>query len=232
MLLNVEQLMKDWRSGIGLTVYNVSQHVQNNLLIKGSYNYHVQLDDQTFLAMGINMGFMSRGINDGVLAGEGTLINQRYGNLSDLGLGVKFYMPELQVGAAVQHIPGVILGEEKARKHPHFYYYMIYNHVIDYDWKLMPHVFLKNSAGFSTNVDIGFRVGFRDIVQVGAAWRRDAIGLLFGIDLAEQFHIGYSFDIHMGNKAMSTTGIRPSHEIVLRYRTEPFFGGGSYSYDW
>jgi type IX secretion system PorP/SprF family membrane protein len=230
ILLNVGNFFFDQRSGVGLTVSNASHHVQNNLQIKASYNYHAQLGDEAFLAMGLNAGFISRRV-DGVTP-EGMLVNRKTYNMSDLGVGVKFYTPELQVGGAVQHIPGVVLGADKENhQHAHFYYYMIYNHEFNYDWKLIPHVFLRNAAGVSTNVDVGFRVSYMDAVQFGLAWRRDATAVLIGVDIGESFSIGYAFDYHMGSSALRNVQIGTSHEIVLRYRTNALFSGGG-GYDW
>jgi type IX secretion system PorP/SprF family membrane protein len=196
-LLNVGQFFREQRSGVGVTVYNARQHVRNDLQIKASYNYHAQLGDDAYLAMGANLGFFSKGIREGEVV-EGPVINQTY-NMSDLGLGVKFYTPELQVGLAVQHIPGAVLGAKKSEQlHAHFYYYMMYTHVIDYDWKLLPHVFLKNAAGMSTNVNIGARVIYQNMFQAGLSWRRDAVSVIVGvINIQEAFSLGYSFDLRM-----------------------------------
>jgi len=43
----------------------------------------------------------------------------------------------------------------------------------------------------------------------------DAVGALIGLDLCEQFHVGYSYDFSYGLK--SGTYNNGSHEIVLRY---------------
>ncbi|MCL2412975.1 MAG: PorP/SprF family type IX secretion system membrane protein, partial [Bacteroidales bacterium] len=211
MLFSAAQFFADQRSGVGLTVYNARQHVQNNLLIKASYAYHLQVDEEAWLAMGVNVGLLSRGIRNGQTAG-GDLINAT-NTMSDLGFGVEFYTPEITVGLSVQHIPAII-GSREERQHTHFYFYASYRYAIDDEWMVIPTVFLRN-ASFVTTVDAAVRVSYLNMFQLGVAWRRDAVALLFGISW-EDFSLGYSFDIHTGH----IRGARPSHEIVLSYRTQ------------
>ena len=134
--------------------------------------------------------------------------------MSDLGLGVEFYTPELQVGISAQHIPA-ILGAREGRNHTHFYYYATYFYTINDEWRVIPSVVLRNSS-FITNVDISARVSYLNMFQFGASWRRDAIAFLVGFNYDDTYSFGYSFEIHNGG----LTGARPSHEIMLSYRTQ------------
>jgi type IX secretion system PorP/SprF family membrane protein len=215
VLLNASQYFWEQRSGVGFTIYDVRQHVQHNFMVKGSYAYHLQVQEEAWLSMGVNLGLMSRSIENSMPA-EGGSVDYRNAMMSDLGLGIEFYTPELNVGASVQHIP-VIVGESGKRKHTHFYYYMTYYYNVDKDWRVIPSVFLANSS-FITNVDITARVSYLNKFQLGAAWRLDAVSLLFGFNFEDTFSLGYSFDIHSGIGRRN--GNRPSHEIILSYRTQ------------
>ena len=212
ILFNAAQFFAEQRSGVGLSVYNAKQHVQNTLQIKGSYAYHLQVQEESWLAMGINVGMLSRGIRDGMTP-EGVPINEKH-TMSDLGLGVEFYTPELQVGVSAQHIPAII-GASEGRNHTHFYYYATYFYTINDEWRVIPSVVLRNSS-FITNVDISARVSYLNMFQFGAAWRRDAIAFMVGINYEDTYSLGYSFEIHNGKMS----GNKPSHEIVLSYRTQ------------
>ena len=53
-------------------------------------------------------------------------------------------------------------------------------------------------------------------VLLGVMYRSgDALGALVGLDITEQFHIGYSFDWSYGLETFKYN--QGSHEIVLRY---------------
>ena len=218
MLFNAAQYIDDYRSGVGVSIYNARQHVQNTFQVKAAYAYHLQLNEDAFLSMGLNVGLMSKGVKNG-LAPDGNPISETF-TMSDLGFGLEFYMQEFQVGVSTQHIPA-ILGAKEEREHTHFYYYGTYFHVIDEDWIVIPSVVFRNSS-FITNVDLSARVSYQNMYQLGVAWRRDAISVLIGLTIQETFSLGYSFDIHNSSLAAYRAGnrqsLRPSHEIMLTYR--------------
>jgi len=211
MMFNAAQFFADARSGVGLTVFNARQNVQNDLRIKASYAYHLQVDAEAWLAMGISVGLLTRGIRDGTMV-DGGLINRTH-HMSDLGLGVEFYTPEITVGLSSRYVP-LIIGDRVERYHVHFYFYGSYRWAIDREWMIIPSVMLRNSS-IVTTFDAAVRVSYLNMFQVGTAVRRDAVALLFGISW-EGFSLGYSFDIHTGH----IRGTRPSHEVVLSYRTQ------------
>ena len=213
-LFSATQYFAEKRSGVGLTVYNAKHNVQQNLQIKGSYAYHLQVQDEAWLSMGINVGFLRKGIKDGIPI-DGPVWNSESYTMSDLGIGVEYYTPELIVGVSCQHIPELILGAKEQRQHVHFYYYTMYFYTINEEWKVIPSVALRNSS-FFTNVDVSARVSYLNMFQFGLSWRRDAVALLLGFSFQDTYSIGYSFDLHTGN----IYGVRPSHEIVLGYRTQ------------
>jgi len=192
-------------------VFNSRHNVQNDLRIKASYAYHLQVDEEAWLAMGISLGILSRGIRDGFTV-EGQLIN-RVNTMSDLGLGVEFYTPEITVGLSSRYVP-LIVGDRVERYHVHFYLFGAYHWSIDREWMIIPSVMLRNSSVVTT-FDAAVRVSYLNMFQIGTAVRRDAVALLFGISW-EGFSLGYSFDIHTGH----IRGTRPSHEIVFSYRTQ------------
>jgi len=215
ILLNASQFFWEKRSGVGFTVYDARKHVNHTFKVKGSYAYHLQVQEEAWLSMGINLGVMSRSVR-GSITPDGSSADYS-AILSDFGLGVEYYTPELTVGASAQHIPFVI-GTREERKHAHFYYYMIYYHRIDKDWRVIPSIFLRNSS-FITNVEVLGRVSYLNMFQLGLAWRLDAVSVLFGFNFDDMISIGYSFDIHTGS-VRNHLKVRPSHEIVLSYRTQ------------
>jgi type IX secretion system PorP/SprF family membrane protein len=215
VLLNATQYFWEQRSGIGLSIYDARQSVNKSFQAKVAYAYHLQVQEEAWLAMGTSVGLLTRRIN-GAKTPEGNPVDERTSMMSDMALGVEYYTPELCVGASVQHIP-LVVGESEKRMHSHFYYYMMYYYQIDDDWRLIPSISLRNSS-FITNFDIVARISYQNMVQLGASYRMDAIAFLLGFNLSDTFSLGYSIDISTG--FMRQNGTRPSHELVLSYRTQ------------
>jgi type IX secretion system PorP/SprF family membrane protein len=216
ILFNAAQYFAEQRSGVGLTIYNARHGAEQITQAKASYAYHLQVQEESWLAIGINLGFLSKGIRDGV-PNDGPLWNSKTYAMSDLGLGLEYYTPELQVGFAAQHIP-FVLGAKEERKNVHFYYYATYFYTVNDEWRVIPSVVLRNPSFLLYNYDISARVSYLNMFQFGLSYRRDAIAILLGFNYDDTYSIGYSFDI----RTSSIDGIRPSHEIVLNYRTQLF----------
>ncbi len=215
VLLNASQFFWERRSGVGLTVYDGRQHVNHTFQVKGTYAYHLQVQEEAWLSIGLNLGLVSRSLQGGVTA-HGNMVDYRNGLMSDLGFGLEYYTPELCVGASVQHIP-LVLGTIDERFHAHFYYYMTYYYRINENWRVIPSVFMRNSS-FITNADLMVRASYLNMFQLGVAWRFDAISLLVGFNFQDMFSLGYSYDIHTGH--LREVNTKPSHEIILSYRTQ------------
>lgn len=215
ILLNATQFFYDKRSGVGVSIYDGRQNVDHTFQLKAAYAYHMQVQEEAWLSMGTSIGMLSKSVKNSITV-EGSSVDNRMVMLSDWALGVEYYTPELCVGVSAQHIP-IVLGEKDYRNHAHFYYYMIYYHQLDEDWRLMPSISLRNSA-FITNFDVLMRASYLNKFQAGLGYRMDAFSLLIGMNIGETFALSYSFDI--SNKYLNKRGIRPSHEIMLSYRTQ------------
>lgn len=81
---------------------------------------------------------------------------------------------------------------------------------------LKPAGLLKMTPGAPIQLDVTALFEFERRFNAGVMYRTgDAIGLLCGVNLNEQFQIGYSYDYSMTNK--TRTYNQGSHEIMLRY---------------
>ncbi|GHU85307.1 hypothetical protein FACS1894153_0290 [Bacteroidia bacterium] len=210
VILNMSQYLWNMRSGFGLTVYDFRHSIENQFMIKGSYAYHIQMGDEEYLSLGVSAGLMSHSVNDAVTP-SGNDVD--YTNLiSDLGLGLEYHTGDIIVGLSCAHIP-LVLGNDVAKVNPHFYFYTTYVYKIDNDWKLLPHIVLRNSV-FITNVAIGTRVAYLNQFLLGLDYRMDAwsinVGWRFG-----NMAVGYSYDINNG--ALQSRGVGGSHEITMSY---------------
>jgi type IX secretion system PorP/SprF family membrane protein len=82
--------------------------------------------------------------------------------------------------------------------------------------KLKPTTFVKLTNGAPLQFDLTALFYFHDKYWVGPMYRlSDAVGVLAGLNITNQFALGYSFDWSFGNKTGVYNG--GSHELVLRY---------------
>ncbi len=82
--------------------------------------------------------------------------------------------------------------------------------------KLKPTTFVKLTVGAPLEVDLTALFYFKDKYWVGPMFRSgDALGVLAGLDITDQFSLGYSFDWSYGNKTFTYNA--GSHELMLRY---------------
>ena len=88
--------------------------------------------------------------------------------------------------------------------------------------KLKPTTFVKLTAGAPLELDLTALFYFKDKYWVGPMLRSgDALGILAGLDITDQFSLGYSFDWSYSNKTFTYNA--GSHELMLRY--DFFFKG-------
>ncbi len=82
--------------------------------------------------------------------------------------------------------------------------------------KLRPTTFVKLTQGAPVEMDLTALFYFHDKYWVGPMFRTgDALGVLAGLNITDQFSFGYSFDWSYGNKTGRYN--LGSHEIMLRY---------------
>ena len=98
------------------------------------------------------------------------------------------------------------------------HYFLIVGSVFDLneEIKFKPTAFVKITNGAPIEGDITASFIFNDKFWLGTMFRTgDAVGILAGINLTDQFSLGYSFDWSYANTTFQYNG--GSHELMLRY---------------
>lgn len=143
--------------------------------------------------------------------------------LPNFGFGLYYSTDKFYVGASVPRLlendfynNTVFAGVSGVRRH----YYLIGGVVFPVNQrqtiKFRPTAFLKATAGAPLTFDFTGVFYFDDKFWMGPMWRTtDSFGILAGVNLNQQFGMGYSFDWSYAN----TTGAynTGSHELMLRY---------------
>lgn len=217
-LLNGSYFFEDQNMGVGLSIHQWNANIENNLVIKASYMYRLQVGYDAYVNFGISVGMIHRFLRDGWLPNGDRFIRtdaDKFNPNLDMGLGVEFHTSHILAGVAVQHLP-IKLGDNPARAAVHSYYYFGYNFFLDEEWSLFPMLAVR-MGDRRTNIDINLRAMYRDIVNFGVSYRLDALALMAGVNINRNFSLSYAFDINIG---VTSKRFKPSHELILTYRCE------------
>jgi len=153
---------------------------------------------------------------------EQTIQNQI---LPNLGFGLYYKQPNYYLGFSVPKILKNKFNTDfdsnstnSAAQTRHFY--LIAGTVIELEkysnLTLKPTGLLKITNGAPVQLDLSALFFYNDLVWFGPIVRAfDAIGVLAGLNISEQFSVGYSFDWSFGNNTGRYNG--GSHELLLRY---------------
>jgi type IX secretion system PorP/SprF family membrane protein len=190
------------------------------------FAYKLQVGQKGTLSFGLKAGLNMRGDdlnslttiedNDPNFAG-----NVQSQLLPNFGFGLYYALPRFYAGVSTPRLlqnkvekNGVSVWSESR------HYYLIAGTIFDLNEtgsvKLKPTTFFKVTSGAPIEMDITALFYFKDKVWVGPMLRTgDAFGVLAGLNITDQFSLGYSFDWSFANSTGRYNG--GSHELMLRY---------------
>lgn len=189
-----------------------------------TYAYHLQMNDQLNLSVGVAAGITRIGLDINALefqnqsdqAVQNAIISQIK---PDLGLGVWLYGSRFFAGASVQQVlPQKLKFTNNSlyntgKDVPHYFFTMGYRLFLDDEITATPSVMVKKVSPTPATVDANLKVAFRDRVWVGGSYRRnDSFSALAGINVNKMFNLTYSYDFITSDLSRVSNG---THEIVL-----------------
>ncbi|NOQ70979.1 MAG: type IX secretion system membrane protein PorP/SprF [Crocinitomix sp.] len=216
--------------GLGLSFINDKIGPTTNTGIFADFAYKIQVGDEGKLAFGLKAGLNVRGddltgltiIDDNDPSFQANIQSQLMPNF---GFGLYYSLPRFYAGIStprllqntieISNAPGAASLAAEAR-----HYYVIAGTIFDLtengNVKLKPTTFLKVTAGAPIELDITALFYFKDMLWAGPMLRTgDAVGVLAGVNLTDQFSLGYSFDWSFANSTGRYNA--GSHELMLRY---------------
>jgi type IX secretion system PorP/SprF family membrane protein len=215
--------------GLGLTAVNDKIGPVNNTSVSGQFAYMMQLNSKSKLSLG-----MSGGVNilQADLSDLG--LDQQYdpafqNNLSNrvtpnFGFGAYYSRERFYAGVStpnliqnqystINSVGGTTL-VGRSQRHYFFIAGAVFNMTPNLAFK--PTTLVKVTANAPVQADVTGSFIIHQRLLLGAMYRTgDAFGALVGIDITEQFHIGYSYDWSYGLR--SNRYNQGSHEVMLRY---------------
>jgi len=228
-------ILKD-KLGIGLSITNDRIGPTNNTTAYADFAYRIPLgqNKKARLAFGVKggldimqIGLTQLGLRDG--ADPEFYENVQSKLLPNFGFGVYYYTNNYYIGASVPRIlenyfDGKINGTETAgigRQKRHYDLIMGAMFKLGKNVKLKPTMLLKVGEAVPPELDLtALFYLMNDRFWIGPAFRTslrsaDAVSGLIGVNITEQFGIGYSFDYSILNRSFKYNG--GSHELMLRY---------------
>ncbi len=192
--------------------------------VQFTYAYHLKLNEQLKLGMGLSMGMLQFMIDGSKIEfhdpDEPLMDDQVRGSLMpDATFGLYLYHEKWWLGAAAPQLlhNRVKFFEQRdptlSNLETHYFALGGYRFALGEDIKLEPSFLLKYVEPVPPKLDLTATVRYRDMVWLGATYRtEDALSFMVGYWLKKTFQFGYSYDL-------TTTGLRNytsgTHELML-----------------
>ena len=226
-LLNIEGNFERYLpGGIGLSFFHDAIGVarQNNLLL--NYSYHFDLPSGT-LGAGIGLGIMSFGMNNAEWVTPDNNPNDQSlpQAMTEIALDANFgvYYSDKQgwyAGLSMMNLPTSEYEMLNFQNQRHYYIMGGYRLASPFGGDLAPldldFNMMTRTDMVKTSLDLNVRAIWQDLFWAGFSYRTvDALGIMAGMQITQEFLIGYSYDINMFNKFSNIS--RGSHELLVRY---------------
>jgi type IX secretion system PorP/SprF family membrane protein len=215
--------------GLGLTAVNDKIGPVNNTSVAGQFAYMMHLNSKSKLSLGVSGGvnILQADLNSLGLDQQNDPAFQN--NLSNrvtpnFGFGAYYSRERFYAGVStpnliqnqystINSVGGTTL-IGRSQRHYFFIAGAVFNLTPNLAFK--PTTLVKVTANAPVQADVTGSFIIHQRLLLGAMYRTgDAFGALVGIDITEQFHVGYSYDWSYGLR--SNRYNQGSHEVVLRY---------------
>lgn len=214
--------IKNSKLGYGVSFTNDKLGVMNDNSLAVDLSYTITVNNDYKIAFG--------------LKGTANFLNIEYENLTiydpteeienvqnqfnpNLGVGAYFYSDKAYLGISIPYLLeyDFLKDQTYASMNRKMHTYLMAGYVFDFsdDVKFKPAMLARFVEGAPLLFDISGNILFRDRFTLGASYRlNSSISALAGLQVSDQFFIGYSYDSSVTKLAVANTG---SHEILLRF---------------
>ncbi len=216
---------KKSKVGVGFIVSNDQIGIHNDVGLYGCYSYKISITRKSTLAFGLQGGFNNlrsdynklilKSVSDPNLAGVDSKMNYNF------GAGLYFRQDNFYAGFSVPYIlDNKVVGLENVgsiAKQRRYYYLMGgFTHKISNRVKVVPSALIRIQDQAPVSFDLNTVFVLYDVVGLGCSYRlEDAVVALFELQLNDNFHVGYAYDITTSALRQYSNG---SHEIMINYR--------------
>jgi type IX secretion system PorP/SprF family membrane protein len=227
--LNLHSPIRNKHIGLGLSLMNDRIGPTNNSSAFVDFAFIMKLTEKSKLALGLSGGVnvFSADLNSLDLTEQNDPAfsnNVENRIMPNFGFGAYYSRERFYAGASIPYLlensysnamgsdGNTLIGKEK--RHYFFIAGAIFH--LSPTLALKPTTFVKVTSAAPVQADFTLSFILMEKFQLGAMYRTgDAVGLLAGLNITEQFFLGYSFDWSYGVRTGEYNN--GSHELVLRY---------------
>lgn len=215
------------QTGLGLEIINDQIGATSDSKILGNYSYHLELNYDWKLSMGIKAGMSSHRVDYGKLNIENP--NEIYNSNEkttwsnyNVGMGFYLYNEKYYFGLSIPNLLKNtyfdIYNNTQANSSPNYYFSTGYKFEIDRDIYLSPSILTRIVQGAPINTlfasTIDWEEKFYGSLNIDL---NSTFGGFAGFRINEKYMIGYSYDTSINNFSNSNGGI---HSFFLNIRLE------------
>jgi len=220
--------------GLGMNLYTDIVGPTRRTGLNFAYAYHLKVDDDTYVSMGLSAGILQWGIDGHKLylrdEGDANLLNAyKTTTVPDFGTGAYFYKRNrFYFGVALPQIYQAPIklytnSPNNSKIVTHLQVNGAYKFDIDDDFKVEPSFLAKYAARTPLIIDLAVRGIYQEQVWLGAGYRTwvvngvnsEAFTAMVGYMYKDYLMFGYSYDFCATNIKKYSTG---THEVMLGLR--------------
>ncbi len=223
---NIHGPLRNKRIGLGLSLIQDKYAVDQNFNAMASASYIIPFKNSD-LHFGLQLGAASHVTDYSGLdvydSDDQNLVSGGAGILPNLGIGMYYFAKKFYVGISAPQLRNNTLevsGKKIAEQRRHYFFNTGYVLDLSPTFKFKPTLFFKYVENSDPQFDLTGSFIIKEMFWVGGAFRTaikssDAISVLLGFQVSNQFKLGYSYDFTQSSLNAFTNG---SHELVLNYR--------------
>ncbi len=229
--LSFQMPLKTQNLGLGLDIFNDQLGPVKNLGINTNYAYHLKINDEAKLGLGLRLGINHYSNNLSrlkIVESNDVAFNEDIeGKISpNIGFGAFYYDKHYFLGISVPKFirNGYDIKDSLGTRHTisrdEYHYYFMGGATIDLskngEYQLQPFLLIRMAEGAPVQADIASNFIYRKQLSTGLFYRTgDAIGLLLGYTFKDALTLGYSYDFSFRDATYRYNG--GSHEVMLKY---------------
>lgn len=206
--------------GVGAYIINDVVGPTHQTGLQTTYSYHFQVSPSSNMSLGLGLGLIQYRVEGADLTtdepGDNAILSATEPHiLPDASFGMLYYGENYYAGLAIPHLIGGKIKDTDFRLSQH---YMLMGGTVfeaTDDIKVEPSLLVRFVSPVPFSVDINSKVIFRETFWAGLSYRTsDAVVIMAGLQLAEKFHFGYSYDLTTSSLSQYSKG---SHEVMLGF---------------
>ncbi|PHS51127.1 MAG: hypothetical protein COB01_11145 [Lutibacter sp.] len=189
--------------------------------VYADFSYTVNTSTEGRLAFGLKAGVTFLGVRELTTVDPDPLNDPINIATPNFGTGIFYYTDTFYLGLSVpnfletRHLENDNGQSSSASEKMHFFLTSGYVFEINDNLKFKPSTMVKAISGAPVSVDLSGNILIQGKFEFGLSYRLDdSISAIVGVNVSENFRIGYAYDQTVSNFEQLNTG---SHEILLLF---------------